>query len=374
MKEIFSKTELAEVFCGDIKHGASGLCIDSRKAMDGDIFFAMKGERVDGHDFVKEALGKGAALAVVEKSLPWIAEDRQILVESSLKKLQDLARYNVSRIAAKYVSVTGSVGKTTTRSMISHLLSCSNLEVFTSTKNMNSQIGMPLCVAKMSRHTEFAILEMGMSKAGEIKKLVDIAPPNVAVITAICETHLEFFDSVFDIAKAKSEIFEGARPPEIAIIPKDSPYTDFLEDRARKCNVKNIYSFGSSDGADARLLSYDCDDDRIYVKAKVLDTPIDYELHCGNISAVYNSIAALLAVHLISEVPLAEMAALLPSFMALPGRGETILLKNCDIVIIDDSYNASPTSMKSAIVSLSKRKYRRKIAVLGDMLELGPEI
>ncbi|MDR2268208.1 MAG: hypothetical protein LBD81_02000, partial [Holosporaceae bacterium] len=178
---------------------------------------------------------------------------------------------------------------------------------------------------------------------------------------------------VFDIAKAKSEIFEGAKPPEITIIPKDSPYTDFLENKARKHGIKNIYSFGSSDGADAQLLSYDCGNDRIYVKAKILDTLVDYELRCCNISTVHNSIMALLAVHLISKIPLTEITALLPSFKTLPGRGEMIILKNCDIMIIDDSYNASPTSMKSAIMSLSKRQCLRKIAVLGDMLELGAE-
>ncbi|MDR2268158.1 MAG: Mur ligase domain-containing protein, partial [Holosporaceae bacterium] len=188
MNEIFSKAELTAVFGRDVGHGVSGLCINSREATNGDLFFAMKGEKVDSHDFVKEALGNGASLAAVEKPLSGIAEDRQILVESSLKKLQDLARYNASCTDAKYVSVTGSVGKTTTKSIIGHLLSCSNLNVFTSTKNMNSQIGLPLCIAKMPRHTELAILEVGMSKAGEIKKLVDIAPPDVAVITAVCET------------------------------------------------------------------------------------------------------------------------------------------------------------------------------------------
>ncbi|MDR1361974.1 MAG: UDP-N-acetylmuramoyl-tripeptide--D-alanyl-D-alanine ligase [Holosporaceae bacterium] len=374
MKEIFSKAELSAALGQQVKCGISGICINSRDAREGDLFFAMQGSRVDGHDFVSEALKKGAFLAVVEKFLPGIDGAQQILAKASLDKLQDLARYNVSRTAAKYVSVTGSVGKTTTKAMICHFLSnTSRGNVFASKANMNSQIGLPFCVAQMPPDTDTAILEVGMSGAGEIRKLVQVAQPDMAVITAVCESHLESFDSAFGIAKAKSEIFEGTNPPKSVLIPNDSPYTDFLANRAGKLGVKDIYTFGSAEGADAQLLSSNYGDGKICVEARILETAISYELRCCNIALAHNSLIALLASHLVSGIALRDLALQAPSFLVPPGRGEAIFLKNSDILLIDDAYNASPASMKSAIMSLAQHPHRRKIAVLGDMLALGPD-
>ncbi|MDR2681961.1 MAG: UDP-N-acetylmuramoyl-tripeptide--D-alanyl-D-alanine ligase [Holosporaceae bacterium] len=373
MKELFSREQLSWIFNQDVNYGASDVCVDSRNVKPGDIFFALRGEKTDGHNFIDAALANGAALTVSEKPRD---DDRTILVESSADALVKLAKYNISRTKTHCIGVTGSVGKTTTRNMIYHLLANAkkNLKTYVSRKNFNSQIGLPVCAATMPVDTDIAVFEMGMSAVGEIKKLLDIVSPHVSVITSICETHLEFFDSVFAIAKAKSEIFETAIPQKVAIIPGDSPYTDFLRNKAQCCHVENVFSFGSENKTDARIISYDFKGDIIDVKADILGQQVTYDLRCHNISGVIDSAAALLAAHLECGVPVGELAESLATFTTPSGRGNITYIDNRDIVLLDDSYNACPTSLRSAIISMAQKyKDRRKILVVGDMGELGPD-
>ncbi|GHT93453.1 UDP-N-acetylmuramoyl-tripeptide--D-alanyl-D-alanine ligase [Alphaproteobacteria bacterium] len=373
MKEVFSREQLSSIFNQDIRYGICDICVNSKNAKDGDLFIALEGENTDGHNFIKDALSNGAVLAVSQRDIE--PANRIVMVESSYEALLKLAKYNLSRTNAQYIGVTGSVGKTTTRDMIYHLLvnSQESSNAYVSRKNFNGQIGLPICATLMPPETKVGVFEMGMSESGEIRKLIDIVSPDISVITNVCETHLEYFDSVFDIAKAKSEIFETAKPQKAAIIPNDLPYTDFLVRKAHQYDAEDVFTFGAENKSDARMLSYDFIYDIIRVKAEIFGQDITYDLRCNNISCVMNSLAALLTVHVKSGYSSNVLAESMETFMAPAGRGEAFYINSHDVIIVDDSYNACPTSMRSAIISLSKYKNRRKIVVIGDMLELGPD-
>lgn len=369
MKGIFSKQELSEIFNQDIKCDISDICINSKEAKNNYLFIALKGETVDAHDFVREALNNGASLAVVERKIDNISDENLILVDSSYDALLNLARYNLKHVNAKYICITGSVGKTTTKDMLYHILSQQRRDIYATKKSFNGQIGLPICVTTMPRCTEVGIFEMAMTEKFQIRKLTEIINPSVAVITHVGETHLEFFNSSFDIAKTKAEIFE--KGAEFAIIPSDSPYYDFLKDKASSCGIKNILSFGYNEKSDAKILSCDYLEDEIKIQAKILGKTINYEVRSNNKAFVINSVVAILAAHVASGIAIEDLAKSLHSFTATQGRGQVFYIKNHDIIILDDSYNAAPTSMKAAIQSLSRYNNRRKIAVIGDMRELG---
>ena len=374
-KEIFSAAELSSVFEQKIDFGICDIKISSKEVREGDLFVAIRGSVFDGHDFCEEALKNGASLLLVEKKIANLPENRQILVDSYMTAMEKLAKFNVARTNAKIIGVTGSVGKTTTKEMLQFVLSRQSSladSVYASQKNFNSQIGMPVCAAKMPQNSSVSVLEMGMSQAGEIKRLVDIAPPIASIITSICETHLEFFGTMFDIAKAKSEIFETENPQEFALIPQDCAYTDFLREKARNCGVKKVFSFGFAENADVRVISYEFLEQGFNVVADFAGEKITYQLNCHNISTISNSISAIFAAHLISGIPLEQLAQSMENFSAIHGRGEIFYLNNRDIVLIDDSYNACLTSVRSAIQSMLRYKDRRKVLIFGDMGELGP--
>ena len=370
---IFSKQELSEIFNQNIKHDISGICVNSKDVKNGDLFIALKGEKLDGHEFVKEALDNGAAMAIVERKINNIHGEKLIAVDSSYDALLKLAGYNLKHVRAKYICVTGSVGKTTTKNMLYHILSQQSSMTYSTMKNFNSRIGLPICAAMMPRDTKIGIFEMGMTEKGHINKLTEIINPSIAVITTIGEAHLGSgsFDSVFDIARAKSEIFENGA--EFAIIPSDSPYFDFLKDKALSCGIKNVLSFGFNEKSDAKIISCCYSEKGIKVQAKILEKTTDYEIQTNNKALAINSIASILAAHVASGIEIENLAKLLNSFVATSGRGETVYIKNRSIIVIDDSYNASPASMKAGIRSLYRYTNCRKIAVIGDMKELGSD-
>ncbi len=364
---IFSKEELSEIFKTKVEKDVDDICIDSREAKSGDLFVALKGENVDGHDFVKSAFENGAALALVQREISDCSETL-INVDSTYEGLLGLAKYKVARTSAKYIGVTGSIGKTTTKNLIYHLLSkFFPNEIYVTKRNFNSKIGLPICAACMDRNTKIGIFEMGMSKVGDIKNLIEIVSPNVSVITHICETHLEFFNSIWDIAKAKSEIMETKIPQKAVIIPGDSAYSDFLKNKAKKLGVKNIFSFGFSK-SDAQSISQKQFKNRTEITANILGKAVKYCVNCHNDSVIPNSLAAILAAHATSEIDLQDLADEVENFSSANRRGE-IFEKN-GVTIIDDSYNACYTSVRSAIKSLSKYS-GRKILTIGDMKELG---
>lgn len=366
---IFSKEELSEIFKTKVEKNVDDICVDSREAKSGDLFIALKGENVDGHDFVKSAFEKGAALSLVQREFGGY-EKNLIKVDSVYHGLLDLAKYNVARTNAKYIGVTGSIGKTTTKNLIHHLLSkFFPNEIYVTKKNFNSKIGLPICAACMNRNTKIGIFEMGMSEPGDIKNLIKIIVPNISVITHVCETHLEFFNCVWDIAKAKSEIIETEIPQDAVIIPADSAYTDFLKNKVKNLGAKNIFSFGFSK-SDAQIISQNQFSDRTEIIANILGKEIHYCVNCHNDSVIINSLAAILAAHAASEIDVQDLANEVENFSSANRRGK-IVEKN-GVTIIDDSYNACYTSVRSAIKSLSKYS-GRKILAIGDMKELGKD-
>ncbi len=364
---IFSKEELSEIFKTKVEKNVDDICIDSREAKPGDLFIALKGENVDGHEFVNSAFENGATLALVQHE-PRDCSETLIKVDSTYEGLLDLAKYNVAQTNAKYIGVTGSIGKTTTKNLIYHLLSkFFPNEVYVTKKNFNSKIGLPICAACMDRNTKIGIFEMGMSEVGDIKNLLDIVSPNVSVITHICETHLEFFNSIWDIAKAKSEIMETKIPQDAVIIPADSAYTDFLKNKAKNLSAKNIFSFGFSK-SDAQIISERQFENKTEIIANIFGKKVKYCVNCHNDSVIPNSLAAILAAHATSEIDLQDLANEVENFSPANRRGE-IFEKN-EVTIIDDSYNACYSSVRSAIKSLSKYS-GKKILAIGDMKELG---
>lgn len=365
--EQFSADDLNKIFHQSVKYGINDIVTDSREVKHGNAFVAIDGEKVDGHNFVKQALDNGAALAIVEHDVSDVDQTRLIKVRSTLAALDDLAKYNISRCSAKIIAVTGSVGKTTTRNLIYHLLRSISKNVYTTKKNFNSKIGLPICAAMMPTDTQFAVFEMGMSQTGDIHHLVQVVPPNISVITTVCEAHLEFFNSLWEIAKAKSEIFETTQKQEFSIIPTDSPFAQFLKNQAEQCGIKNVLTFGSGD---VELISEKHDGRVAQIKAKIFGEPLEYAIHFDNIN---DSLAAILAVKTATNISLETLKNALESFRGLDNRGGSYIIENRSIEIIDDTYNACPASLKAGIRAMSYKSARRKILVVGDMLEIGKD-
>ncbi len=339
---------------------ADGLSIDTRTLKPGDLFVALKDVR-DGHDFVGAAFAAKAGAALVSRA-PEGVSGPLLVVANTQRGLEDLARASRARTDAKIVAVTGSAGKTTTKELLRLALGALG-PTHASAASYNNHWGVPLSLAALPRNARYAVFEVGMNHAGEIRSLVSFVRPHVALITTIAPAHLEFFGSCEAIADAKSEIFEGLVPGGTALIPSDSPYAGRLIARAKQAGVSRILTFGET--GDARLLSYD--DGR--VKADVLGSPVDFALGAPGRHIANNALGALLAVAVL-EGDVLNAAAALKDFAALKGRGERFTAGGVDV--IDESYNANPASMAAALSLLASAKGRR-IAVLGDMLEMGAD-
>ncbi len=347
----------------------NGLSIDTRTLKPGDLFVALKGDSRDGHDFVKAAFDAKAGAALVSREPPGLAPGSALLtVAHTQRGLEDLARAARARSTAKIVGVTGSAGKTTTKELLRLALGALG-STHCSAASYNNHWGVPLSLASMPRAATYGVFEIGMNHFGEIRNLVSFVQPHVALVTTIAPAHLEFFGNCDAIADAKSEIFEGLAPGGAAIIPADSSYADRLKARARQAHVARILSFGEKPGSDARLLAYAETTDGASVKADILGTPVEFRIGAPGRHIAGNAVAALLAVALL-EGDVLNAAAALKGFVALKGRGARFTAGGIDV--IDESYNANTASMAAALSLLDAAKGRR-IAVLGDMLEMGPD-
>lgn len=340
--------------------------IDSRKVQAGDIYVALRGERFDGHDFVRDAFSRGAIAAIVERKLDIIGN--QLVVTDCYKALDALAMYNRARSHAKIVGVTGSVGKTTTKEMLRLALAVHG-KTYATSGNYNNHIGTPLNLANLPLDAEFAVFEMGMNHAGEIAHLTKMVRPQVALISCVEAVHLEYFSSVEEIAKAKAEIFEGLEDSGVAIINADQNYF-------RDIKFPKI-TFGVNDKADCKLLDYKPAIDGALVLAEILGEKIDYKIAAmGRHVAVIS--LSVLAVCRALGLDIQKSVSALAEFSEVEGRGrvEKINFAGVDILLINDSYNASPASMRAAFAKANEvwqahGKKGRKVAMLGDMLELG---
>ncbi len=353
---------------------AYGVSIDSRKISKGDLFLAIKGDHFDGHNFVKDALAKGAAAAVVDRIPKGIKKDAPLLIVSNVTvALHDLAKYSRSRMNGKIIAVTGSVGKTSTKEMLA-LAFKGQGGVYYTEGNLNNHYGLPLSLARMPKNTAYGIFEIGMNHAGEISPLSKLAKPDVAIITNIEAVHLEFFDSLQGIADAKSEILDGVAAKGAAIINFDNQFYSYLKNIAKnKKGIKNIISFGSKAGADYQLKQYSEKDSKAEIKSNLEKKVFNYKLGiCGKHQAI-NSLAVLAAVRFVGA-DIKKAGHNLTKCQAKPGRGKIskIRIGKKNITVIDDCYNASPASVSAALDKFGSMQVRgRKLAVLGDMFELG---
>jgi UDP-N-acetylmuramoyl-tripeptide--D-alanyl-D-alanine ligase len=356
---------------------ASGVSIDSRTVAPGDLFIALEGPNHDGHDHVAAALAAGAAAAVVHKLPDGTGEDAPlVLVRDTMAALQDLGIAARARTGARIVAVTGSVGKTGTKEMLALALTDQG-RTHHSVGSFNNHWGVPLSLARMPADSRYAIFEIGMNHPGEIVPLVRMVRPHVAVITTVEAVHMEFFASTAEIAAAKAEIFEGVEPGGIAVLPRDNPHFAYLSGMAAKAGIRDVRSFGNHIEAGARLLDCAVDPHSTAVFALLIDHPVSYRVGVAGRQWAMNSLAVLLAVEALGAD--SNLAALALAALAAPkGRGQRkrVEIEGGSFELIDESYNASPVSMKAAIATLASvrpAKGGRRIAVLGDMLELGPQ-
>jgi UDP-N-acetylmuramoyl-tripeptide--D-alanyl-D-alanine ligase len=361
---------------GPLPAAITGISIDSRSIAPGEAFFAIKGETHDGHDFVAAALKGGAGLAVVarDRRAAYGADAPLLAVDDVLVGLCDLARAARARSPARIVAVTGSVGKTSTKEALALALAASG-ETHASAASFNNHWGVPLSLARMPQSARYAVFEIGMNHAGEITPLVRMVRPHIAVVTAVEPVHLEFFASVEAIADAKAEIFLSVEPDGAAVIPRDNPHYARLRRRAREAGVGHIVSFGAYVRADARVVKCALQSDSSAVEAKILGVPVTYKIGAPGRHLVMNSLAVLAAASL-AGADLARAALALARQTPAARRGTRVKLELPDgpALVIDESYNANPTSMRAALALLGQTPVGaggRRIAVLGDMLELG---
>jgi UDP-N-acetylmuramoyl-tripeptide--D-alanyl-D-alanine ligase len=340
--------------------------IDSRQSRPGELFFAIVAKR-NGHDFVRDAFSKGARGAVISAKIgPIDPAFTLVLVPDTVAALQSLAASVLAEHGPKVIGITGSIGKTTTKEFAAALLSPS-LNVLKSEGNFNNQLGLALTLLRIERGQQAAVLEMGTSGPGEIRTLTRIAPPDVAVITNINPVHLEFFHTLEAVASAKKEILEGARENATAVLNGDDPLVQEIGNEWKGRRV----TFGFSSACDVRAaaiqrsgsagMSFEL---RLEGKAKRVLFPFFYEEYLSNLLAA-------VAVGKVLAIPFEVMADVIPRLSPFPGRGRLVRLAR-GIQLIDDSYNSSPKALAAALRGLASLPAKRKVAVLADMLELGP--
>ena len=354
----------------------TGFSIDTRSLGNGEGFVAIRGPNRDGHAFVAAALDQGAACAIVDGTFPPGDEERLVRVGETLQALNDLGRASRARAThTKVIAVTGSAGKTGTKEALRLALAPSG-SVHASAKSFNNHWGVPLSLANMPKTVTYGVFEIGMNHAGEIDVLTRLVRPEIAIVTTVAPVHLGFFRSVEEIADAKAEIFHGLESGGVAVINRDSPYYERLKARALEYGAR-IVGFGEAQGAEVRLLGVALEPDGSEVDADILGETLNYRLGAPGRHLVQNSLAVLAAAKL-AGADLKRAAAALEGLKAQAGRGARTLIEGPRgrIAIIDESYNANPASMRAALATLGltpRNDFTRRVAVLGDMLELGPE-
>ncbi|AGB45783.1 UDP-N-acetylmuramoylalanyl-D-glutamyl-2,6-diaminopimelate--D-alanyl-D-alanine ligase [Mesorhizobium sp. CO1-1-7] len=378
---------------GPMPEGISGISIDSRSLQPGDAFFAIKGEAMDGHDFVTAAIKAGAGVLVVaEGKLPSLGRLTApiIVVDDVLVALEKLGVAARARSQAKIIAVTGSAGKTTTKEALRHVLSAVG-KVHASAQSFNNHWGVPLTLARMPADCDYAVFEIGMNHPDEIRPLVKMVRPHVAIVTMIAAAHLGFFRNLDEIAKAKAEIFEGLEPDGAAVLNRDDARFKLLYKMAQAASVEHIHGFGENARSTFKLVKCELHADHSDIVARISGHDIIARIGAPGRHMVQNVLAVLGAAHLVGA-DLDKVALALADLSAERGRGKRHVLRHPggpisgraggpissqaggSITLIDESYNANPASMAAAMALLNATPVTgegRRIAVLGDMLELG---
>ncbi|MBI1198358.1 MAG: UDP-N-acetylmuramoyl-tripeptide--D-alanyl-D-alanine ligase [Phenylobacterium sp.] len=369
---LWTSEEMAKATGGTVggAFSATGVSIDTRTLEPGDLFVALAGVR-DGHEFVEAAMARGAAGALVSRAVPGPSvrvADTQI----ALEQLGIAARDRAPQ--AMRGAVTGSVGKTSVTQAIMAGLALAG-RAHASVKSYNNHIGVPLTLARMPRDTERAVFEIGMNHADEIRPLTRMVRPHAAVVTTVGPVHTENFpDGEAGVARAKAEVLEGLEPGGVAVLNADNRWFDLLRDAAEKAGAV-VRTFGSTDGCDARLIDFQAADGRAVVQARLHGKALDFPILQTGLHWGLNSMAVLLMLEAL-DVGLSDGLAALGAFEPLAGRGaeSVVPVAGGAFTLIDESYNANPVSMASAIATLGARRVAgRRLVALTDMLELGPE-
>lgn len=361
---------------------ASGVSIDSRSVSKGDLFVALKGPNFDGHAYVIAALKAGAAAALVHGEVQDSPNyhDRIVVVKDTFAALQDLAKFARARTKARIIAVTGSVGKTGTKEALKLGLAALG-KTHATEGNLNNHWGVPLSLSRMPADTAFGVFELGMNHAGEIAPLSKMVRPHAAIITNVEAAHLEFFNSVAEIADEKGAIMAGLEPGGAIILPRDNAQHARLLNAAKTYNVTNIISFGTSGDSAARLVSWSLTPDGTQVAAEFDGERILYDMIVSGRHWALNSVAALASVKAVGG-DFHRAAGALSHLAAPPGRGarQLVAADGGTILVIDESYNASPAAVRVLAETMAQmhqpvsgpvKSGGRLIMALGDMLELG---
>ena len=378
----FKKTNYNKIFNAEIikkltkknKLGFEGVSINSKKIKKGNLFIAIKGKNYDGNVFAKEALTNKANYCVVQKNINKLDKNKLIKHPNTKIFLNKLAVLKRNHINTKVIAITGSSGKTTLKTLIGKTLNEYGKTYF-SQKSYNNHIGVPLSLCNLENDHKYGVFEIGMSNKGEIRKLSSLVKPDIAIITNIGEAHIENFDNLNGVAKAKSEIIEKINEGGFLILNRDDKYFDYLLKRTKKRKI-NVLSFGLSSKASARLINNRVHKNYNALHFRVLNKNIYLKVKNINSLIISNILSTLLTLHVL-DLDLSKIVNFQDNFQLVEGRGKThsILRYKKKFQLIDESYNANPSSVKNAIYNFSniKRKHEKKFLLLGDMLELGKE-
>lgn len=347
----------------------AGVAFDSREVGPGDLFVALSGEATNGHRFLDQAFAQGAAGAIVSED----CAGPHVRVADTMDALNALGAASRKRSHGKIIGVTGSVGKTGTKEA---LFACLDRAApghgHRSVKSYNNHTGVPLSLARMPRDAAFGVFEMGMNHAGELAVLARLVRPHIALVTTIAPAHTEFFADETAIADAKGEIFEGLEPGGAAIVPFDSPHRDRLIAAATP-HAGRILTFGLGEGADVRAIeSFRQPDGSTFITARLSEGELSFTLSLPGAHWIANAMGVLAAVWAAGG-DLAVAGLALADMGGLPGRGARMIVpaEGGTATIIDESYNANPASMAATLKVLGAEPATRRIAVLGEMRELG---
>lgn len=362
----------------DGEWSVTGISIDTRTIQKGDLFVALIGENGNGHDYVVEAIEKGASAAMVSHPIDGVDSKKLLIVKDTLKAMEALGRAARERTAAKIIGVTGSVGKTGTKEMLATAFGVQG-QIHASIKSYNNHWGVPLSLSGMHAGTDYGIFEMGMNHPGEITPLTKMVQPDIAIITTIAPVHIEYFEDGMDgIINAKAEIFEGVIKGGSVILNHDLESYTVLNQKAKTKNLK-VYSFGENKNSDAKIKNCLEAANGSRVTADILGEEVQFSLQIAGRHIACNALAVLLAVKLAGG-DIQKAAKALARQEPIIGRGKRELIdsgvKDNPITLIDESYNASPLAMAAAFKVLAlvdPGRGGRRIAVLGDMLELGKD-
>ena len=372
-QNLWTASEIAAATSGRASSdfNVNGISIDTRSLQPGDLFVALSAAR-DGHDFVAAALAAGAAGALVSRVPDGVAADAPLIMVPDVQTaLHDMGRAARLRTKARVAAITGSVGKTTTKDMLC-VLCAQQGRSHASVASYNNHWGVPLTLARMPRDTDYAVIEIGMNHPGEIAPLAQMAQPDVALVTTVAPAHLEAFGSLAGIADEKAAIFTGLSPNGTAIYFADLPTSDRLANVA-KHHAQTVIGFGADHG-DARLLSVQDDGVQLQCRAIIADQAVEFSLTARGLHFAMNALGVLCAARALG-LDLRAAAKDLSLWTPEGGRGAIydVALQNGTLRVVDDAYNANPASMAAAIETLAQLPATRRIAVLGDMKELGPD-